>query len=184
MSLARVRIELGGEHDEAFGLNVQKSKVQVPEGFVESVADARSEGISFVDFLRFAEETYRASPGPRPVEERLILGRGTPAQVRQEETRDLDKGTPTADVAFIWRSLPEEQFFELDKERPAIVLNARYRRAVLNGGRASVADAPLVKVLLFSRLREELGRERLSSTRARELDALQRTLVMAARQQR
>ena len=60
LSLARVRVELPITLDSSFGLNVQKSAVIVPPGFIPAVESAESdEGDRFDSFRTRAQLVYR-----------------------------------------------------------------------------------------------------------------------------
>jgi hypothetical protein len=183
LSLARVRVDLSSKFDTAFSLNIQKSGVHVPEGFITEVGRARGGGHSFADYVAAAHAAYRErKPNDNGGAEELVPGRGIPRRVQRELKKNLGDARPE-EVRIGWKPLPEDVFFSWDRERLELSLNERYRRAVLNGGRGSAADAPLVKLLLFRSIRDDLRLERLSSARQRELAHLQSTLVAAARQQ-
>ena len=64
-----------------------------------------------------------------------------------------------------------------------LLLNALYRAHVLGGKRASGADAPLFKSLLFLLLERQLRAERLGARQRAELEAWQKILVAAVRQE-
>jgi hypothetical protein len=183
LSLARARIELDPKDDSAFGLNVRKAGVNVPEGFSEALGAARSEGKTFRDYVAAAQRVYRKkNRGPDRVAN-FVLGKGVPARIRTESRRSLNGG-PSTPVDFQWRKLPEGVFFELDRRDYRIILNARYRESVLHGRRGSGTDAVLVKLLLFLRLKDDLGKERIWEARGRQLEELQRLLVTAAEEER
>lgn len=74
-------------------------------------------------------------------------------------------------------------FFAIDHDRDVLYLNSLYRRTVLAGKPASVADAPLVKTLTFLLLQEEFSRERLTFGRRQWLAMCQNLLVEAVRAQ-
>jgi hypothetical protein len=184
LSLARVRVDLSSKFDTAFGLNIQKSGVHAPEGFDRAVGEARSGGRSFAQYLATAQASYREKKPPDPGgAEELIPGPGVPSRVRRQIKKRLDDDVQAEEVRIGWKRLPEDVFFSWDRDRLELQLNERYRRAVLNGTRSSGADAPLVKLLLFRSLRDDLHLERLSGARQRDLVQLQAALVLAARQQ-
>jgi hypothetical protein len=183
-SLARVNVELPGAYDHAFGLNVQKSGVSVPAQFLDALQLARSGDVAFNQYIRDAIDAY----GRKPVTVReapLLPVRGIPRQltkqVRASVTGSARGRTRPASIA--WRSLPEAQFFELDRDGETIYLNSRYRRAVLLGSRRGPSDAPLVKMLLFLMLGEELDRQRVSEASRDWLAKCQSVLVAAAKAQ-
>jgi hypothetical protein len=79
-------------------------------------------------------------------------------------------------VKIEWATLARPDFFEIDRENFTISLNRNYRKAILGGRRATVADAPLIKLLLFFLLQEELKMGRLTASRKSYLDSLNRLL--------
>jgi len=185
-SLARVRVDLPAKYDHAFGLNVQKSGVSVPEGFLEALPAAANGSTSFSQYLRDAVDTYRRTGGgPTNGQPPLVpdqgLGKRLAAKVRREIAGSL--GKHTRKVRFEWRRLSEDQFFNLDRERDTIILNSLYRPAVLFGTRGGAADAPLTKSLLFLLVSDELDRERSSEGSREWMSRCQTVLVEAARVQ-
>jgi Histidine kinase-, DNA gyrase B-, and HSP90-like ATPase len=184
LSLARVRVDLSSAFDTAFSLNIQKSGVHVPEGFEAAVGRSKSAGRSFAQYLATAQTAYREKrTGGSTAAEELVPGAGLPSRLRKQLKGQLDADVSVEEVRLGWSDLPDNVFFKWDRDNLELRLNEKFRRAVLNGGRASAADAPLVKLLLFRSLREDLHRERLSSARQRDLTDLQAALVAAARQQ-
>ncbi|MGI8729271.1 MAG: ATP-binding protein [Solirubrobacteraceae bacterium] len=181
LSLARARIDLQAKHDQAFGLNVRKAGVNVPEGFADAILGATTVGSSFRDYIAAAQRVYRKKQSAPPRPSNFVLGAGVPSKVRGESRRGLKK--PQTEVTFTWAKLPADVFFKLDRDTYRIILNARYRQSVMHGRRGSAADAALVKTLLFLRLRDDLGMERIWAERTRELEGLQRLLITAAKAQ-
>ena len=181
-SLARVAVDLPSEFDDAFGLTLQKTGLVTPRAFLDALTAARSGRKPFTEYLQDAIETYRAT-GPPPVSEPpLAPVTGLTAGLRLKIRRILtDGGGGTRPMRFEWSELPADRFFKLDQDTEVIQLNSLYRGVVLNGARASSADAPLVKMLLFLLLREELDRERMSANAREWLEECQNLLVAAAR---
>lgn len=184
LSLARVRVDLSSKFDTAFSLNIQKSGVHAPEGFEQAVRNAKSDDRSFAEYLATAQAAYREK---KPVDpggaDELIPGPGVPGPVRKQLRKHLSDDVQAEEVRIGWKALPGDVFFNWNRDRLELHLNERYRQAVLNGTRGSTADAPLVKLLLFRSLRDDLRLERLSAARQRDLAQLQAGLVAAARQQ-
>ncbi len=65
-------------------------------------------------------------------------------------------------VNFIWKRLPVDQIFELNREENLIILNRVYRNKILNGDNGSKNDAPVLKLLLFFLLEKEIDSTRTS----------------------
>lgn len=169
-SLARGRMDLAGEHDEAFALEVQKAGVEFPAAFLDQLRDARSSsGTSVRDWIRAAEETYRdkgSSAAPRSVRPARGLTRQSQsrvAQVRHEDAMTID---------LVWAPANGGRLIEVDVRGRRIMLSDSIR-AVANGGRrGSSGDAPLVKALAFLLLEGEFQRSSSERALANRLDAI------------
>jgi hypothetical protein len=183
-SLARVKVELPGAYDHAFGLNVQKSGVSVPAQFIEAIAVARSGELTFAQYVRDAIEAYgRRSVAVR--EAPLVPSDGVPRRLARHARVAFagSAGASARSASIAWRVLPEDKFFTLDYDNDVLFLNSRYRAAVLSGRRQSPRDAPLVKMLLFLLLGDELDRQRMSASSREWLEKCQSVLVAAAKAQ-
>ena len=84
-------------------------------------------------------------------------------------------------VKLVWRRLPPDRFFDLERDNRILVLNSRYRRAVLGNRRASTADAPLVKALLYLLVNDMFHTQRESTLERSKLEGYQAILVAAVR---
>jgi hypothetical protein len=182
-SLARVSLELQPPYERLFRLTVKKSGVEVPQSFIAALPDAHSEdGTTFARYLDTAQQVYRRQEqhekagGPAP-------GKGLPAPVRRQITAALGVPDRAETVDFVWEALPGTELFRLERDPPRLLLNALYRAHVLGGKRASGADAPLFKSLLFLLLERQLRAERLGARQRAELEAWQKILVAAVRQE-
>jgi hypothetical protein len=191
MSLARAAIDLPADLDEPFRVNVQKSNIQVPPAFVEALARGGTATDEFREYLSEADTTYRsASAATRAASAasgRIVPGPGIGRTLQRAAKRSVAGAKCAEDIvraSFIWERLPRDVFFDIRRgDDPVIVLNARYRSAVLHGGKGSAADAPLVKMLLFVMLREDLVRRKVSKSRRDALASMQELLVGAAMSQ-
>src|SRR5262249_8210643 len=96
----------------------------------------------------------------------------------------LKKSTRVRKLKFDWCDLDEDSLFDLDRERDAILLNRKYRRALLHGLSGSSTDVPVTKCLLFLLLREVFYSERLSSRARDKLDQANRILLAAMKYER
>jgi hypothetical protein len=192
MSLARAVIDLPPEMDEPFRVNVQKSSIQVPAAFVEALARGGPATDQFREYLSTADHAYRsasaASKSGAAAGGGLVPGHGVGRKLQKAAGRSLTGGArqPDSDrVAFVWEKLAPDVFFDLRRgEQPAVLLNARYRTAVLQGKKGSSADAPLVKMLTFLLLRDDLTRRQLTKARREAIAAMQPLLVAAVKNQR
>jgi hypothetical protein len=80
---------------------------------------------------------------------------------------------------FVWQNLEPDRFFEVDRENIRILLNKRFRHIILQGSSGSRADAPLLKLLLYFLLRDELDTYRVSQQRKDWLDSVNDSLCEA-----
>jgi hypothetical protein len=183
LSLARVTIDLPPSLDEVFEPNVQKSIIDVPDAFVAKLDTARDGSHSLRDYLRDAQAVYRRG-AKSPTDFPVVPGRGLAKPLQRQLRKSLVGGGKRVRVAsFRWEGLSDEQFFRLDRDTPAIVLNTKFRRAVLHGANGSAGDAPLVKTLLFLLLRDEFDRVRESKNDRDWLDLCNEMLTRSARRQ-
>jgi hypothetical protein len=181
-SLARVAVDLPPSFDEAFALNVQKTGLVAPISFFDALNEAKDEsGRSFAQYIVDAVDTYRARDPKAKTETPFVPVGGVDPKVQKRIRRVLAAGGDARETEFVWKSLPADQFFEIDRDNGSLVLNASYRKALLSGRRASKNDLPVIKSLLFLLLRDELGRERMREEGQRWLDICQEILVAAAK---
>lgn len=161
LSLARVAVDLP---PTAVDTNVQKSAVQTTAALSQALRAAESGRAGFEDYLADARRTYRAGRrraepgGSLPV----VPGAGVPVGLQRSLTGLLGGKGPVREVDFVWESLPKRKVFEVEPEADRIVLNRKYRQRLIGSSSASSTDAPLIKLLFFLLLEEELNRSRAS----------------------
>lgn len=180
-SLARVLVDLPPSLDTSFGLNVQKSAVIVPPGFADALSEASDEnGGTFEDFRHTAQKIYRNQDARAHKEFPFVPGKGVPVDIHRLTWETL---FPDAEnvrpVDFVWEELGENEMFEIDQSEQTILLNKRYRSALLHGAKPGRVDAPLFKTMLLLILEQDLFKERLSRVRKERLSRLSRFLVSA-----
>ncbi|BBI21796.1 hypothetical protein EKJ_26430 [Qipengyuania flava] len=179
MSLARVQVDLPPEYDHAFSVNVQKSQIDVPRTFPDEVRKSESGEKKFTQYLADAQSAYRDAGG-KETDFPLVIGSGVPPAVRSKSRKAFkDESGSYREVEFTWAKLPKSLFFKVDPERQRILLNKEYRRAVLNGKRASANDAPLVKALLFLLASGDIDKKRITKGHQQWLDACNQILLSA-----
>jgi hypothetical protein len=181
LSLARVAIDLPPAFDTEFRLNVQKSALDVPESFRKALSAPAS---PMKRFLRRAEEVYRKKA---ELDEEYIPvpGRGFGSAVRNKSTSYLATGqAPRRPINVVWNVLDEDRFFKIDRADGIIVLNSLYRKDVLSGQASNLNDAPVVKILLFLLLRDDLLRERESKRFMARLEEINELLMLAVYEER
>ena len=180
-SLARVEVHLPPKFDHVFGINVQKSTVIVPPGFVEAVQSAvASDGTTFEEYRREAQLVYRSANGGERGFIAVPTG-GVRKQLTQRFQEQLNGTKKTlSPVSFRWVQLNREEFFRVDKENAEIHLNADYRSAILGDRRGSGVDAPVLKLLLFFLMKRDFEYPSVSAQRQREVRQLNALLAEAA----
>jgi hypothetical protein len=160
--------------DSAFGLNVQKSSVDVGMGFRKMLDSAGDGRWSMKDYIRDAVATYRATEAA-PKDGPLVPGVGLPYALRRMALKHMANGkAPARPVAMAWRRLGSDEIFRIERDPPRLLLNRKYQ-ADLDGGQ----DGALIKLLMFLSLRDEFGRERIRAPRAEWLEALNAMLLVA-----
>ena len=100
-------------------------------------------------------------------------------KVRAELTAAIDEDV----VAFVWERMEPDTFFEVEPDTNTIILNSRYREAVLQGTRGSSGDAPLVKTLLMLLCKDDMTRRNRMQTHEVKLQTFNQLLVEAVRSQ-
>jgi hypothetical protein len=176
LSLARVAIDLP---PASIDTNVQKSAVQATAALSQALQAATSGKTTFEDYLADARRAYRAGrrrpESGRPVPS--VPGAGVPTALRRKLNELLGGKGLVREIDFVWESLPKKKVFEVEPEADRIVLNRKYRRQLLGPAAASVSDAPLVKLLLFLLLEDELDRSRNSRKHQDWLDRCNKVLL-------
>jgi len=165
LSLARVAVDLPKAALQA--VSVQKSGLQLTAALAPALRAAKAGRQPFTAYLEDARKAYRTNrkrarqPGNVP----LVPGAGIPAAARRGSAAKIAKNGPVREIAFEWISLPKATVFSIDPDEDRILLNKKHRHKMLGQGRASVADLPIVKMLLFLLLEAEFDRERFSAKR-------------------
>jgi hypothetical protein len=176
-----VEIELPPPLESFFSVRFNKSGVDAPRSFVDSLEKSTADdGTTFSAFIERAIEVYRRKGEPqlRPI---VPPGAGIRAEVQRAVRGHFPIIPRDAEVEIGWEVLPSDEFFRIDRERRILILNSLYRRAVLGNRRASAADAPLAKVLLYLLVNDSFRTQRESAVERETLNAYQAILVAAAR---
>jgi hypothetical protein len=184
-SLARVAIELPESLDAHFGLNIKKSRIDVPPPFPEAMQGASAnDGTQFTKYRRTADQVYRKKDTRSQSDLPLVPVAGLPASVARRAKELLADGNRVRAVDVIWDDLGDQDIvFDVDRDRMCIRLDKRLRRKLLAGRRATVADLPVVKLLFFFLLEQEFDRARQSSRRKQQLQAISDILQAALREE-
>lgn len=189
-SLARVCIELPQELDARFSLNVQKSSVIAPHGFVEAVMTATdSTGATFDTYRQKAQAIYRDKDRKALSARPIMPGLGLPPVVAQAFVPEQKQSAQLSADGSIdacqridcsWADLPDQEFFRVDTGQGRLLLNRTYRIKVLAGLRPSSDDVPMIKALLLCLVSDDLRALTLTDKRRREHARLNRILIAAA----
>lgn len=179
LSLARVKVDLPPIYDSVFKLDLAKSSFEPPPDFVSRVYAATNRGRTFKEFIADAQRAYRKQKKKDSAQFPFLPGRGFPSDSKNAAKRILhERGTEKPkNVHFSWQELEPHVFFVLNRDRATIGLNKLYRRKVLQSGKASATDAPLIKLLLMFLLQDELGRRNETEKYRTWVDGLNNVLV-------
>ncbi|WP_067711142.1 ATP-binding protein [Nocardia yamanashiensis] len=184
LSLARVAVELPAVASDVFRLTVKKDGVEVSPEFVSALERATDDtGTAFPQFLSEADAAYREARKRAGVERKPVIapGDGFDPGVREVIAEELPVLPGEDPITIAWQPFEDDAFFELDREGHRILLNQRYRAAVLGGRRGRLDDAPMIKSLLFLTVHELFQRERFGPRDRDNLQLWQSVLVAAAR---
>lgn len=185
-SLARLEVDIDATVDVDVSLDVKKVEVQLPSTLTAAIQAAMtSSGIDFRKYLAVADKAYRTrtlSEAELP----LVPSSGLPAPLAKylhHELR-LESTAKHRDLQILWKHLPDDSFFEIDRESGYLYLNQSHRKTLLHGLSGSSTDIPVVKCLLFFVLEEALSSERMGSRIKEKLEQVNRILVRAVRYER
>ena len=181
LSLARILIELPSGADSEFSLDVKKSGVTTPPAFLLGVQKAvSSDNKKFETCIREAEAVYRKKEADEPKSLPMVPLEGVPRALHRLLAKKLaGKNGRFRTMDFVWETMEPDRFFQVDRENTRILLNKRFRHIILGGSSGSRADAPLLKLLLYFLLREELDTYRISQQRKDWLDSVNDSLCEA-----
>jgi hypothetical protein len=176
-SLARVKIELPAAFDGIFRLNVQKSKLDVPPVFLESLDSVQSDGKTLQQYVQDANNVYRAGKEKKIAQSRTSPGLGVPYRVRRiAKQMESPLSRTGLKVSIGWKRLPENIFFKVDNENSKIWINREFRESIKQDG---LNDLGLFKTLLYLLLRNEVKRERIREDHQWVLETINQELLSA-----
>lgn len=182
--LARVAVELPSQTGDTFRLTVKKDGVEVSPEFIAALDGAvDNSGTTFVEYMAAADRKYRDARRRAGTERRPIIppGEGIESSVREAISEELPYLIGEQSIAMRWEALDGDAFFDVDREARVILLNQRYRAAILGGRRGGLDDAPVIKALLYLMLHEVFQRERAGPRERDNLALWQSVLIAAAR---
>ncbi|MFG2278106.1 ATP-binding protein [Streptomyces asoensis] len=185
--LARVAIDLPSRENSVLSLDVKKEKVTVTPAFTEGIEKAvDSKGRIFRSYLADAESAYRDGSRRNEIVRKPVTppGKGMDPKVKRVIKEELPEKPGEDPIAFIWSALPSAQFFSLDRERNAVILNRAYRDDFNEGRRGGSNDAPVTKALLYLLLEDCFGLGRWERTRQDRVDYWNTILLASVEVQR
>lgn len=184
LALARVAIDLPESTGDVFRLTVKKSGVEASPTFVDALESAvDSDNRSFAQYLSEAEATYRAARKHAAASRSEVIppGRGIAPEVRRAIDDELPAAPFEEPISVLWKKLPEDTFFDIDREGRCIVLNQHYRASLLGGCRGGLNDAPVIKSLMYLLVHKVFETERTGAKQKDNLQLWQAVLTAAAR---
>jgi hypothetical protein len=165
-------------------LTVKKEGVDATQAFARGLEKATDPGgRTFHHFIEDAQTVYReASRRSEPTRKSVIPpGKGIDPQLKRTLREELPELPHEDPIAFRWDSLPEDVFFELDREDRVVRLNKEYRAAFNGGRRSGSNDAPVVKSMLYLLVNEIFQKERVRAVHNDNVALWNTVLVSAAR---
>ena len=184
LSQARLALELGSATAGHVTINPEKTGVVLDAALKDAIRAARSaDGHGFLDLLTAARGESREGRRrqARPISVVEPRG-GLPSEVLEAFVDATNLVTDQEPVDLRWSMLPEDEFFRVDTTARRLLLNARYREAVVGHRSLSPDDAPLVKALLYLLVNSHFAADIRGSRLKRMESAWQRVLVSAARE--
>jgi len=155
----------------------------VPKEFGAALDSVESEGHTLAEYIRDANEVYRGRH-EMAADLPVVPGAGMPVAIRQTVRRFVaGDGISLKKVKVLWRKLPADRAFEVDRDNLELRINSRYRDAIDRSRSGSSTDAGPFKALLFLLLQDEFSRRRSSAARAKALDLINASLLAALKKE-
>lgn len=184
LQFARVALDLTVEMEHHVTINPEKVGTTFDDELRGAFVRARTaDGTTLASFRADAKHAAKVAKrrNATPVDAPLP-GHGVPGSVRaafNEHTEPID----VFPIDIRWRVIPEDLAYEIDVDRHALVLNARYRSAIVGHRSLDGEDAPLVKSLLLLLLSDHFLGTGSGAKKKRENAAWQAVLLEAIRAQ-
>ncbi|MFG2579617.1 ATP-binding protein [Streptomyces malaysiensis] len=187
MVLARIAVDLPVKENDVFSLTVKKNGVEVTPAFTSGVDEAvDAVGDTFRMYLADAQAAYREGMSRSVVERPAVIepGKGFDPKVKRAVREELSLKSTEDPIRVEWVALPEGQFFQLDRENHALLLNKEFREDFNDGRRGGANDAPVTKTLLYLLLQDCFGLGRWEKKRADRVEYWNSILLAAVHAQR
>lgn len=184
--LARVELDLGPTAPAHVTINPEKSGITFSSDLRRALekSTCAGTGLTFAEYLQRAagEDKRSRQRQRRPITVVEPRG-GLPAGVLDayEHAVEFDPDTPAVDI--VWRTLPPDQVFDIDREDDVLALNLRYRKVLVGGPSLDTDDAPVLKTLLHLLTNRYFEGSYPGAKEKRELAAWQDILLAAVRAQ-
>lgn len=179
MSLARVEVDIPDSYAGYLQVRPNKTAVDAPASFTVYLAKARAkDGTIFKQYTETAEDVYRAK-GKKKLPPILKPGSGVPAPVCKvilQAEIPLRRGNG---ITLRWDKMRGNRFFEVDRDNKALILNKKYRDALLDGDAAGAADIPVIRTLLYFLLNDTFRLVNETQLEKKKLDVINEALVKA-----
>lgn len=182
----RVAVDVDDDLRRFLTINPEKSGLALDATLVNAIENAVSADgrATFRDYLATLQRGSREarSRQRRPVD--VIEPRsGLPASVLDTFDEALEFKNAEKPVDIKWRTLQTGTFFEIDRERRQLRLNARYRAALVGRQSLDPHDAPVVKTLLHLLVSELFEGSYAGARDKAKEDAWQSVLAAALQEQ-
>lgn len=166
---------------------MKKDGINATQAFARGVERAvDAQGRTFRAYLEDAEAVYREGSSRAEVKRKAVIppGKGLSPEVKRVIQEELPEKPGEDPIAIAWVVLPEDRFFDLDRENRVIQLNKSHRDTFNMGQRGGSNDAPVAKTLLYLMLEELFGFTRWEKKRSDQIDYWNAILLAAVSAQR
>ncbi|MFI6941770.1 ATP-binding protein [Streptomyces sp. NPDC050418] len=187
LNLARVIVDLPDDSGGVFSLDVKKETITATPAFARGIEKAvDKDGTTFRAYLDAAEAAYRDGASRAEIKRKEVIypGKGLDPKIRRVVRQELPERCGEDPVTFSWVQLPDDRFFDLDRENHAILLNKSYRDAFNAGRRGGLNDAPVAKTMLYLLLEDCFALGRWERTRQDRIDYWNTIMLSAVLSQR
>lgn len=178
LALARACLDVRGDIAEFLEVKPEKNGIEPGPRFETVIRKAHAAGVgTFEAWLDTARGTVTAANrrararGPK-----LPVARGFDPLVRRAVKRELKLRDGKA-VSVVWKRLPWDEFFDLDRKGAVIYLNNRYRPWL--SAKSGLNDTPLLKTLMYLLLEDVIAGRALGPRDKDNLELWQTLLVAA-----
>ncbi|WP_167106441.1 ATP-binding protein [Mycobacterium sp. DL592] len=184
LAFARVAFDLTPELEPHVTINPEKVGTTFDDELRGALARARAaDDTTLASFQEDAKHAAKLAKqrSASPIEAPLP-GDGLPALVKEAFATHTEPND-VFPIDIRWSLLPEEQVYDIDIDKHQLILNARYRSAVVGHRSLDIDDAPVIKSLLLLLLEDHFVGTGGGAKKKREEAAWQAILLAAIRAQ-